>query len=294
MTLSRRQFLQFSGITLLSSTPAFPKANLLALTESETLYGRALDCLTVYAQPNPGAKVVRKLWPDSIIRLTDSKPDWYQTGQGFVRRADVQPMRPYLPEQATPVLRPPFWAEVAAPVAALRQWCAADAPLVTRIGHGGVCHVIDALPDATRDGWWYGFASEDGGLLGWSQAVFWRSIHDARDPQGGLLVEIDRQQQQLAVTHGHQVLLQAAVSTDPALESGLNTLKHERIGTKLMLDEARHGVPWALRFDGGTISGVYWHNRFGAQTPGPAVQLPPLLAQWLYNTLVDGAPIRIR
>ncbi len=73
------------------------------------------------------------------------------------------------------------WIEVVAPVAAVRQWCAPDAPLVTRIGHGGIVRVIDRLPGDTL---WYGIASETGDLLGWSQAAHWKPVIIAQSPAG--------------------------------------------------------------------------------------------------------------
>lgn len=62
-----------------------------------------------------------------------------------------------LDETPAQIEKPIFWAEVAGPVAAVRQWCAADAPFVTRIGHGGVAQIIDYLSDKTTS--WYEIAA---------------------------------------------------------------------------------------------------------------------------------------
>ena len=68
-------------------------------------------------------------------------------------------------------LHHPSGDKSAGALAVVRAYCAADAPIVARIGHGGVLRVIDYLPPGQSDGiGWYGVADdESSALLGWTQ-----------------------------------------------------------------------------------------------------------------------------
>src|SRR5690606_39660287 len=50
----------------------------------------------------------------------------------------------------------PCVAEVVGPVAPVRAACSPDATILTRIGHGGVLHVVDALHAADGQPEWLG------------------------------------------------------------------------------------------------------------------------------------------
>lgn len=293
MQLSRRQFLQFTGITLLGS--AIPPLTPLATPTTEATYGRTLTAAAVYAKPQPDAKVISQLWPDSIINLKAAYPGWYALESGFVPQKLLQPMQPYNPQPTPTQLAPPFWAEVAAPVAPLRGWCAAEAPTITRIGHGGVSQVIDILPDARRAGDWYGLANSDGKLLGWSQAIFWRPIQAIDAARLPLQLEINREQYTLNIKAAGKSILEAPIAIGSDLQAGDYILTKGTMGTvSNQAGITYHGVPWSFEFAGNSLSGVYWHNDFGHSVPGPAIQVTPVLAQWLYQNLADETQMSIR
>lgn len=285
---SRRQFLQLSGIACISAQFQF---SWLTRSSNVGQQGRALEATPAHSQRNLRSPVVGYLWPDCIVSIYGADSFWYEVPNGYVPRSLVQPMASYEPaiNLRTPT---PFWAEVAAPVAPVRQWCAADAPPVTRIGHCGVIRVIDSLPADRTGSAWYGLESHDGGLLGWTQAVFWRpvNVETFNAPYSSLL--IDRRLQLLTAFEQDEVVLQAQVSLAEALEPGNYPISgREMRGAPVNVsgyEHLFHGAPWRIRFgENHELMGVYWHNRFGAPTPGPSIQVAPTLARWLYSWLGD-------
>lgn len=285
---SRRQFLQLVGVTLLANQLKLPPLFDLPSHSPSAVCGRALSVVPVYS----GQSVVGQLWPDSVIPILGLEGDWFRVAEGYVRRVSLQPMQPYEPAEDVPLPESAFWAEVAGPVAAIRRWCAADAPLATRIGHGGVARVIDALPDERTGKVWYGVAAEAGDLLGWTQAVHWRPAQAQVQTAPDRAVHIDLSTQRLMAWDGDQPVLRALISTSPSLPPGNYAVTGRQTGGFRFHSpehpNAFYGLPWAVFFGNNrALVGVYWHNQFGAPVPGPAVQLTPLLARWLYGWLGD-------
>ncbi|NWG16347.1 MAG: L,D-transpeptidase [Chloroflexi bacterium] len=277
---TRRQFLQLAGIAAIGSR--LPSLFTQSLRDTSSPVGRALDAAAVYRHPALEAAPVGQLWPDSIVPILGERGAWYQTPGGYVARDLLQPMKPAPPFQRAPLPSEPFWAEVAGPVAAVRRYCGADAPLVTRIGHGGVARVIDALPDEPAP--WYGIASDTGDLLGWTQAVHWRAVET---PEAGAIdLEVDVRAGRLTAWEDGRAVLQAPCSTGQTIRPGVYSITGRLVGGARLDDF--FGLPWRVTFGDYDLTGVYWHNRFGAAVPGPSLQVTPLLAEWLYHSLQEG------
>ncbi len=266
MPISRRQFLQIAGIT--AAAAHLPHLT-FAAPSFDAVYGRALDAVPVYAAPSIDAPLQTRLWSDSVMPILGAHGGWYHLPDGYARREDLQPMTAPARRIEVPA-EPPFWGEVIGAVAVVRAYCAADAPLVARIGHGGVLRVIDYLPG------WYG-VSEGEALIGWTHAEDWQPARiDAVEP--ALSLSVDAAAQRLSVLDGDRLILTAPISTGRAIPSGVYPITERRA----TLPDYR-GAAWALRFgDGFDLVGAYWHNRFGAAHPGAAVQMMPMLARWLY------------
>ncbi|MEP6984406.1 MAG: hypothetical protein ABI970_02330 [Chloroflexota bacterium] len=289
--LSRRSFLQLVGASL-AATALRPTSSLLAAAPSEVYQGRALTALPVFATRNESAAPIAHLWPDSMTTILYRDDDWYQIPSGWVRRDDLQPMLPYDSRAYQFVQDAPFWAEVVAPVASVRTYCAADAPLVTRIGHGGVSRVIDTLPGEPNG--WYAIADQNGGLLGWTQGMFWRLVEMEIKQGNSHSLYVDRKRGLMTAYDGVNPILEAPFSEGVGLQAGDFTSRRGVIGGMRWQDgKIYEGVSWQTVFGNGqTIAGVYWHNRFGhAVSGGPAVQITPLLAHWLYGWLGDNIHI---
>lgn len=301
--LSRRQFLHLAGVTLLAAhlpdAAALIGAAADAAPELTAQQGRALLAASVHARPHAAAPVTGRLWPDSVVTIADAGAGWYRVAGGFVERGALQPVACCQPAGPVVAPTPPFWAEVAGPVAAVRGWCAADAPLITRIGHGGTAQVIAAPPPGAASApRWYGLADEAGALLGWAQAAQWQPAQ-VRPGGAALRLEITRRHQ-LAVFVGERPALRAAVAAGTRLKPGTYPLRRARIaGPPLALVEydsaALHGAPWQLDLgEQYRLTGAYWHNRFGGWAPGPDIQVPPFLARWLYQQAGPDSVVRIR
>ncbi len=295
--LSRRQFLQLAGITLLDNTiqigPLWPQQSAQSAT---ALHGRTLTPTGVFSRPDQHSQLINILWPDRIDTLRDHPPGWYQLPNGFVPQTTVQPM---LLQPVEPVITSvPFFGEVASPVTPVRQWAAADAPLVTRIGHGGVTQLVDYLPGDNHSGW-YALAEPQHAILGWTQAVHWQPVSlTPAVALSDLQLEIQQNHQQITVFQGQQPLLQAPLSINTPLPTGTFAIKREEphfppfslSGTNTLI----HAAPWPLKIAGRySLVGVYWHNDFGQAAPGPQIQLTALAARWLYQYVNDNVFVTI-
>jgi hypothetical protein len=277
--LSRRHFLQATGIALAAAH--LPRASHAAPT-FDPLYGRALSAVPVYPTPQSGS-FAKTLWSDAVTPILSTSGAWYRLPDGYARRETLQPMLIPAERHEIPT-SPPFLGEVNGAVAVVREWCAADAPLVTRIGHGGVLWVSDLL---TLDGIdWYGVRDgADGALLGWTQAPSW-SPATPDDAKMTLTLQIDLQAQQLHVSEGTEQLLSAGISATRSLQAGHYAITQRQ--PSFTSADGHYGAPWALESGSGmTLSGAYWHNQFGSVTndtlkPDGTIELPPPLARWLY------------
>lgn len=288
-TYSRRSFLKLSGIAL-SATALQPLQSLRLLEEQTHHQGRALAALPVYQKADFNAPVIAHRWPDSVVTILEDQQAWYRIEDGFVPRAEVQPILAIPANANLNIPNEPFWAEVVGTVAVIRQHCAANAPLVTRIGHGGVAQVIDRLPGTPSN--WYAIADSKGGLLGWTQSSVWHPVQQAEFNAADRLLQIDTQAQQITAFENDAVMLQAPASLNGVIASGTYHWQEQQMGGYQA--DAYHGVPWVTRFGSNyTITGIYWHNRFGESIPGPTVQLTPLLARWLYGWLTPSSRIQI-
>lgn len=294
-TYSRRQFMKLSGIAIAASQINFLPDFKPAVIENG-YQGRALAALPVYAAPHSSAAILTTLWPDSVITISAVEDDWYQVAQGYVQRESVQPMTPYRPQASVQIPNSPFWAEVSAPIAPIRQSCAADAALVTRIGHGGVAQIMDYLPGEPNG--WYAAGDESGSLIGWSQAINWQPADHIIKETGDNHLEIDVSRQHLTARENGDIILQAPCSIGRSIHPGSYAVRDRNpAGKRLFIENIPneiYGVPWNINFgDGHNLTGAYWHNRFGKGAAGPSIQVTPLLARWLYGWLNENSRIAV-
>jgi hypothetical protein len=281
MRLSRRAFLQIMGLTAVAG--AVTSFSPVSAEFPSRLAGRALEAAPMRMMPHLSAPVKGTLWPDSMVSILSERGRWYQTEQGWTPRETLQPMLPYVPMVTSILPANSGWVEVAAPVAPVRGMCAADAPLVGRIGYGGVLRIVDALPGEPYG--WIAVADAAGELLGWSQAAFWRAVEEPDRGTGGRSLVIDtRRFVAIAIEGGRDVMsVQCAVGDE--LRAGRTAPREWQISSRVDSDERRLGVPWQVGFEGGKLFGSYWHNAFGRLVPGSSVEVPVLAARWLYAWL---------
>lgn len=284
MPLSRRRFLQSLGITLAASSAGLSPHQLFAQAGQNrfmSVQGRALYTAMVRSRPEPTAPVVRSIWEDEIVDLRSISGRWFRTSDGYVAFEDAQPMHA-APSSVLDVT-PPFWSEVRGAVAVVRAWCSADAPLVTRIGHGGVMRVIDQL--VTPEGGWYALAEENGQRIGWSRSAVWLPVEWQEQPRTLNLI-VNRSGYRAEVRNGEEALVEAEVAFGKPLRPGTYSITDATPSKTQIQEPPRYGIPWALTSGNDlSLSGVYWHNRFGDFIGGDDLQLPVILAREIYPRL---------
>ncbi|MEZ4667313.1 MAG: L,D-transpeptidase [Anaerolineae bacterium] len=293
MKYSRRTFLKWVGASL-AATSLRPMLAFLPAFDISLHRGRALTALPVYQYRGQDAPIVSHIWPDSAIEFSESRGEWYQVAGGFVQRDSIQPMNPDQNGEHRFETQYPFWAEVIGPAASVRSYCAANAPLATRIGHGGVMQVVDGLPGEPYG--WYAVADAGGYILGWTQATQWQKIVMEPDSDAERLIIVEQPTHTLTAYENGKPILKAAYAAGMEIAGGL--YPSERLspgGGYWNGDPNYHGLPWRIRLsEKYEISGAYWHNRFGQGVPGPALQLPVAVARWLYEWHSSGVPVVIK
>jgi hypothetical protein len=287
--LSRRAFLKQTGLAGAALGIAPHAANSVStLVDTAPALGRAFTLTDVYQHPDQSSSVIHQLAPDSVHPITASATDsWYRLSNGYVPRQVLQPIEAYTRPDL--VESPGFWAEVVAPVSAIRGWCAGHAPIVTRLGYGAVVYVNDLLTN-DRGEVWYGLAAQtDAPLIGWSNALHYAKYASETDPKSNIhdpRIKIDTRQFELTVYDGNYKLYGTRIYS-PVMRSTSTTLSPVQPGTSLDSLYAL-GIPWLMQLDTGfQLYGAFWHNRFGTQNPNPGVELPPHAARWVYSFLLN-------
>ncbi len=296
---SRRDFLKLFGIAVAGASLPI-SLNLPSVNAAPMLQGRTFNAQPVFKTPYPDAPIINTLWPETIVPILDSNADWYRVPGGFVPRSALQPMHPYQADAYHFTEGQPFWAEVAGSVASVRTHCAADAPLVARVGHGGISKVVDALPGEPAG--WYAVEDNHGTFLGWTQSNRWRSlsdelpVSDSKTVGDNYLLQVDTRSCKVTALDQGKIVLQSDCSIGQAMQPGDYQLRDQQIGGNVWTlgNDIYHGIPWQMVFgEHFTLAGIYWHNRFGSYVPGPSVQVSPLVARWLYGWLGEQSTVQV-
>ena len=281
--LSRREFLRFAGISLIAAQIPLPTFSAV----QKSMYARAFGAVAIQSAPTVESALVRHLWPNTVLEVESIESGWYRLADGFVPVESLQPMQPFIPDGTKSVLETGMPITVSGPAAAVRQWCAADAPLVTHIGHGGTAYVADYLPDSYSG--WYAISDADHSLLGWTQAIFWSSVTEIEIPQANKVV-VNRQTNQISAYRGQRLVMQSACSVGDLVDTGYYPLTGRQFAAR---QGSRYGIPHSLYADGLSLYGVYWHNRFGTSHPGLSIELPILTAATIYSMLDEKSHITV-
>jgi len=262
--ITRRQFLQFAGV-------GFAAAGLELGLPATPAYGRMLS----YNPP---------FLPDSVQPILGYTAGWVRLTNGEIPETYIQPM---LPMEAAPIKSLPTWVEVAAPYAAARAWCAPDAPLVERLGHGAVLYADKILDDSAKQ-FWLRVALRDE-QSAWVQMAH---LRQALLPSVGLASgAVLEKNGQLTLYAAEKRLFTLAVGVSQNLPSGVYRILEKRPAQHT---PTHSGVPWLLMANGGlALHGVHWHNDFA--TPAAAsVELSAFAAKLLYASLIEGSKITLR
>ena len=252
MTLSRREFLQIFGITVAGVTvTGIPFAQVLAdpPTLPEIIRGRVLHPVTTTQGEN--------IWADTLVNITGRTADIFHTDIGDLPTTAVQPI--FADTASTIPESIPFNGRVSGAVGVIRAYCDPNAPLVTRIGHGGVMRITDTI-HYPQTGAWYQVSDMDGDALGWTQAAHWSVVSAKR--LSAIHITLDRAAHTLMLADGTTT----AVNLPGGLPPGETTAHKVTVGgVRHHADDAHyHGVPYLFQLENGArLHGIYWHNTFG-------------------------------
>jgi hypothetical protein len=159
---NRRDFLKMSSVALIGlalprhaekEPPLPPPASLGRITTWQQ---------AVREEPKNKARIVQNKKYDDVIPLLatlageapwPSNPVWYQTTDGYIHSAFVQPVENQPSAGPAPVTPPGIWVQVSVPIAETRL--KPGAPRVSRkIYYGTVYRAVDAAQDEAGL-WWY-------------------------------------------------------------------------------------------------------------------------------------------
>jgi hypothetical protein len=290
--LSRRDFLKVMGVSVLAGVTPLGLAisehqfasNLLPETFSP-VKGRVLRPLQLGAT---------SLFADTLVSIQGEVDESYLTQYGPVPRADIQPMLESTPGEQSLLIGD--FAEVIAPSAAIRRWAEAHAPLVSRVGHGGVLQVADeiALSDTNR---WLLMAREDGTALGWSQVHRWQPVKAVSGSAFIHHLAVDKRRRMLTAYQDQTPLLRVPIALQASVAEG----EYQIAETAWTKDDSSlptfEGIPYWFSFGKYWLSGAYWHNAFGmmdsGDLPGAGIQVAVFVGQWLYRHLGRSVTISV-
>jgi hypothetical protein len=292
--LSRRDFLKVMGISVLAG--AVPAALNDQISISSTL-SQPIRFSPVRGRLIHGihSENIPPLFANTIVSILGEAGDDYLTEHGRIDRTIIQPIL----EMSDAGLAPSVgeFAEVIAPVAAIRRWAVLTAPAATFVGHGGVLMVADAISLSETDRWLL-MIGADGEPLGWTPARQWRSATFETMTELFNHLRIDTHRRMMTAYRDDKPLLEAPVALSPHLESGEYPMAKVSCSQQ---DAASlsplEGMPYWFALGRHKLSGAYFHNSFGymfeSELPGAEIQVAPFVGRWLYQHVGQFVTARI-
>lgn len=279
--LSRRAFLQMTGVLTLTTAVLPSLSQVFASARQHGEYGRLLRPVV-----SPNRRV--RLLPHTVVTLTEAGIAEYS----WLKPTDIQTMPEFQPN--IPIMVPseyPQLMQVVVPNAVLHQRCDVLAPVLSTAGYGSGAWAVDFLPESDfGSAGWLHLCDDAGRMLGWSQASHWRIVDASPAEMQFDRIRIDRQMQTMTLYQGYEAAVSWAVSTSDSAWTGQSTA----VEWSVRAHEHDRPLSWAIRLINGImIGGADWHNEFGAPHDTAHVELHPYLAKWLYQHLAEKAAIDI-
>lgn len=162
--INRRDFLKFSSIAILGVALPRPIDEEPVSAPPPASLGRIAGGWRhpVRAEAKLKSKVVAYKSYDEIIPLLStvvgeapwpSNPIWFQTSEGYIHSAFVQPVENQPSPGAAPITPPGIWLQVCVPIAEARV--KPDAPRVSRkVYYGSVYRAVDVAQDERGQAWY--------------------------------------------------------------------------------------------------------------------------------------------
>lgn len=318
--INRREFLRLAGASIMAlCLPAgirTASAHAPAQLAAEPYLGRIIANDTkVYEKPSLSAKVLKNLFADQILNITDvtvgdEEPDynrvWYElNGEGYVHSGGVHPVEVRPNEPVSQIAAEGRLAEVTVPYTDCTWSPLRTESTVYRLYYGTTYWVTGITTDA--DGvLWYSYYDEK-----WKLTFYARAAHlhlfereelqpispdvPAADKRIEILL---KEQAVIAYEYDRPVFISRAATGARFSDGDFRTspgryLMNRKRPSRHMADgdfaaPASYdlpGVPWVsyLTDSGISFHGTYWHNDFGKPRSHGCINLPSPGARWIYQ-----------
>ena len=326
MRFTRRKVLRLTGGILAAAPfmvvagPAFAQQPDPVITPATHAFGRSIQVGTaIRDQPSTQAKLVRRLKWNEVIAVkgqttSDISPTaynkiWYQTDDGFVYSAFIQPVENAPNQPVTNVEDPGFWGEVTVPFTEARY--APGAAAMRYYYYYGCIFRVTAM-QADKDGaFWYRLSENPAGGGLWVHAEHIRPVPvdeftplSPDVPIEDKRVEVDVVKQIVTAYEADEPVFTARVATGAAFRLADGTVQNFRTipgDHRVFLKSATQhmvggtagdsdyydlpGIGWVSYFTSSGIAfhATYWHNDYGHPRSHGCVNMLPEDAKWIFR-----------
>ncbi len=334
MRISRRRFLGLAGAGLaaalfpglydLEKPPHLPPLRPLQ-GQAPVRMGRAIHATAIYDAAGQGAGRLGSYNAQAVFEirgevrapgLNHYNDLWYETPDGYVFSAWVQPLWVWPPQLPQLDLGEwGFWGEICAPWTDARSDPHPQAASPYRFYNGNVYHVVGVTFDEFGNAWYKVYDELPPPTHQWVPAQDVRRIPRAEMAPihpfaGAKRIEVDLSLQRITCFEGDKVVFVTPCSSGIGmrqLEDGTPVDLSTPTGDHCVLlkQPSRHmsnrpqdpeevppadlfdlpGVPWNTFFDlsGTAIHGAYWHNDFGVPRSHGCLNVSTDAARWIYR-----------
>jgi lipoprotein-anchoring transpeptidase ErfK/SrfK len=318
--LTRRDFLKFSGLSLLSAALP-PIGQPLAVPRSQQ--GRVIDpSIVVYDIPSFTGRQVRRYWHDTVVSLTaatvgDDEPAynrvWYRIGsEGYAHSGSIQPVQTRL----NPVVDSQFpsygqLAEVTVPYTDAHWRPGKYQPVAYRFYYE-TTHWVGQLVQDDYGNPWYRIIEDKWDLVYYVPAEHLRLIAteelfplSPRVPAKDKRLEVRTAEQIVVAYERDRPVFAARAATGARFSNGAyytpsgrhmtfhkRPSRHMAAGNLAANGYDLPGVPWVcyITEKGVALHGTYWHNDFGRPRSHGCINLSSQAAKWFYRWTLPVVP----
>jgi lipoprotein-anchoring transpeptidase ErfK/SrfK len=331
---SRRRLLQLSGSLLATApfinivSPVFAGQSDPIIEPARRPFGRSIQAgIAVRDLPGTDAKLVRRLTLNEVIAIkgqtsNDNSPTeynkiWYQTDDGYVYSAFIQPADNVLNKPIDSVSSDGFWGEITVPVTEARGGPGAAFYVGYHYYYGCIFKVIASKAD--KDGnTWYQISDEYSG-----NGLHVRAEHMRRVPEDEFTplapdvpaenkhIDVDVTKQLVTAYEGDTPVFTARVATGATFRLSNGTMQYFRTipGEHRIYSKtpSQHmvggtagdtdyydlpGIGWCSYFTASGIAfhGTYWHNDYGKPRSHGCVNMLPEDAKWIFRWTLPTFP----
>ena len=317
--LSRREFLKFSGVSLmgliLPPIPGFREF----LPDQQ---GRVIDPkISVYDIPSFDGEEVEVYWKDMVLPIDevtvgDEEPSynriWYKLGNvGYAHSGAIQPVKTQLNQPAKEIPLKGALAEVTVPFTDAHWGPGKDYPFAYRFYYETTYWLVAKDQDRFGD-LWYGILDDKWDFTLYIPATHLRIIPDEEltplsadvPPEAKRIEVINSQQLVVAYEWGNPVFM-ARAATGAKFSNGRymtpagrhmtfhkRPTRHMAAGNLAANGYDLPGVPWIsyITESGIAFHGTYWHNDYGRPRSHGCINLTSRAAKWIYRWTLPVVP----